>query len=80
VLAHADENTVLLAYDRLVDEPRTTLSRLADLISVDPSALTGQADQLRPPRSHSVETAALSLETRRRAAALHETLKQRAPF
>ena len=80
VLAHADENTVLLSYDRLVDEPRTALSRLADLISVDPSALTGQADQLRPPRSHSVETAALSSETRRRAAALHETLKQRAPL
>ncbi|MEF8817755.1 MAG: sulfotransferase [Salinibacter sp.] len=79
VLTHADENTVLLSYDRLVDEPHTALSRLADLISVNPSVLTGQADQVRPPRSHSVEAAALSSETRRRAAALHDTLKQRAP-
>ncbi|WP_103027127.1 sulfotransferase [Salinibacter altiplanensis] len=78
VLAHTDEDTILLSYDRLVDEPHTALSRLSGLLSLKTPFLSDQADQLRPPRSHSVDTTTLSPETRQRASALHEKLKQRA--
>lgn len=80
VLDRTDENVVLLSYDRLINEPRSTLARLAEILSVAPGALTDQADQLRPPRAHDVDTDAIPSDLHQRATALHNTLTTRAPL
>jgi hypothetical protein len=47
---------------------------------VAPGALTDQADQIRPPRAHGVDTDAIPSDLQQRATALHDTLTARAPL
>jgi Sulfotransferase domain. len=59
ILDHADDGTVLVSYARLTEEPAESLARLAEKLGIPATDLTSQADQLQPPRTHSVDRAAL---------------------
>jgi len=78
ILKHAGASTILVSYARLTEEPTDSLAQLAEQLGVEKTALTAQADQLRPPRSHSVEEADLPDEEVQEARAVYQRLDQKA--
>jgi hypothetical protein len=78
VLEHAGESAVLASYARLTEEPAAALSRLADSLGIPSEALTSQADQVRPPRTHSVDEEDLSDALVQEAHEIYQRLDQRA--
>ena len=78
VLQHAPDTAVLLSYARLTDDPEPALARLAEILDLPAAALTSQADRLQPPRTHSVDTGALSPALRKEADTVYARLRQRA--
>ena len=78
VLRHADASTVLLSYARLTEDPEPALARLAEAIDVPESDLVSQSDRLEPPRTHSVDEAALPASLRQDADEVYHRLNQRA--
>ena len=78
VLAHQGDNTVLLSYARLTEEPDNALSQLADAIDVPEADLLSQADRLHPPRTHDVDTSAVPNTLLQRATDTYGRLTQNA--
>jgi hypothetical protein len=78
ILDHTDDGAVLLSYKRLTEAPEESLSRLADVLDLPTDALASQADQLRPPRTHSVDTDDLPPGLRKDANDLYRQLDQAA--
>jgi hypothetical protein len=78
VLEHAEDATVLLSYARLTEDPEPSLSRLAAALDLPADPLTSQADQLRPPRTHDVDTDALPAGLRTEANDWYARLDDRA--
>jgi hypothetical protein len=60
VLEHADEDTELVSYARLTEEPNEALERLAKTLDLPAPELTSLAGRLRPPRTHDAATGAVS--------------------
>lgn len=80
VLAHADSSTVLLPYDRLTEDPASTLPGLANALDLSSSALTQQADRLHPPRAHSVDQTDVADSVLRQATEVYNRLDQQSPL
>jgi hypothetical protein len=78
VLQHIPDTAILLSYARLTDDPAPALARLAYILDLSAPALTSQADRLQPPRTHSVDTDALSPALRKEADSVYARLRQRA--
>ena len=62
----------------MTEDPEPALARLASAVDVPEADLVSQADRLEPPRTHSVDEAALPESLRRDAADVYEHLRQRA--
>jgi len=77
LLRHADD-AVLVSYARLTSEPTESLSRLAEALDLPVADLTSQADQLRPPRTHSVDQETLPHTLLRESAEMYEYLDRKA--
>ena len=77
ILQHADD-AVLVSYARLTAEPTDSLSRLAEALDLPAADLTSQADQLRPPRTHSVDRDTLPSSLVQTATDLYERLDRAA--
>jgi hypothetical protein len=78
VLAHAGDATHLVSYARLTEDPEPALARLASAVDVPEADLVSQADRLEPPRTHSVDEAALPESLRQDAADVYERLRRHA--
>lgn len=78
VLDHLSDNTVLLSYTRLTEEPETALSCLAETLDILNADLTSLAAELRPPRHHSVDQEALPTSLRQKAQELYHHLRDQA--
>ena len=77
VLEHAPDTAVLVSYRRLTEAPERALTALSDALGLPAEPLTGQAEALRPPRTHPVEDD-LPPSLRRDAEAVYEALDERA--
>jgi hypothetical protein len=71
---------VLVSYARLTEEPAESLDRLANLLGVPEADLVPQAEQLRPPRTHSVEEDTLPDALQQEATTIYEQLDRQAPL
>jgi hypothetical protein len=78
ILRQADNSTVLVSYARLTEEPAESLARLAEALGLPTADLTSQADQLRPPRTHSVDKAELPDALLREATETYQSLDRNA--
>lgn len=78
VLTHATDDTVLVSYARLTDDPEPSLSRLAHAVGVSDEELVSQADDLKPPRTHAVKESSLPPPLRQQASELYDRLDERA--
>lgn len=78
VLEHADDSTALVSYARLTEEPKEALSRLADILELAPDRLMSQAEELHPPRTHSVDREALPSSLLREASHTYNRLDREA--
>ena len=78
VLEHAEDNTVLVSYARLTDEPHASLARLADRLGIPEADLASQADRVQAPRRHAVDSGCISESLRRRTDELYEQLEDQA--
>ncbi len=78
LLRQADDSTVLVSYARLTEDPEDSLARLAETLGLPMADLTAQAEQLRPPRTHSVETEELPPPLRQEATETYRSLDQNA--
>ncbi|MFB6273364.1 MAG: sulfotransferase [Salinibacter sp.] len=78
VLRHAGDNTHLVSYAQLTEDPEPALARLAQVVDAPEADLLNQTDRLEPPRTHSVDESKLSNSLRRTADELHDRLRQRA--
>jgi NADH:ubiquinone oxidoreductase subunit len=78
ILHHSDESTVLVSYARLTEKPEASLARLAEVLDVSGGDLASQAEQLHPPRTHSVDRDTLSGTLLQKATELYEQLDRKA--
>ena len=78
VLEHASSSALLIAYDSLTEDPEPALSALERGLDLPEGRLVSQAGQLRPPRSHSVDSEALPNPVRNDASDLYQHLRQEA--
>jgi hypothetical protein len=78
ILAHADDSAVLVSYARLTETPNDALSTLAEILDLSTDSLASQAEQLRPPRTHSVDEDALSSSLRSEVNEIYDQLDRRA--
>jgi len=78
ILRQVDNSTVLVSYARLTEDPADSLARLAEALGLPRAALTAQAEQLRPPRTHPVEKATLPDALLRNATETYQVLDNRA--
>ena len=78
VLEHAGTSAHLVSYRRLTDAPSQALSALSDALDLPGDRLTAQADDLRAPRTHPVDDAAIPAALRREAEAVYDALDARA--
>ncbi len=76
VLEHTGPSTVLVSYRRLTDEPEDTLARLAKVLGLPAAELVGQADRLRPPRTHEVDPSQVPASILYDARELHDRLER----
>ena len=78
ILRQADNSTVLVSYARLTEEPAESLGRLTEALGLPTTALTAQAEQLRPPRTHSMDKAELPDALLREATETYQALNRNA--
>ncbi len=76
VLEHAEDNTVLVSYARLTDEPDASLARLADRLGIPAADLASQADRIETPRTHSVDSSSIPGTLLRQTSKVYEQLEQ----
>jgi hypothetical protein len=78
VLDNTDDNVTLISYQRLTDEPQLALSRLAEAVGIPEADVLAYADDLRPPRTHAVESQNLPEPLTQKAENLRALLAQEA--
>lgn len=55
LVEHVASSRVLVSYQRLTDEPVTSLGRIADIVDIPPADLVTSAKRLHSPRTHEVD-------------------------
>lgn len=80
VLQHLPSSAVIVAYDRLVDDPAPVLDRLNDRLDLNLSAevRTELAADIRPPRNHEIDRGALDADLVDRAHHIYRRMRERA--
>jgi hypothetical protein len=78
VLEHAGTSAVLVSYARLTAESERSLAELAERLGLPEAVLAEKGDQLRPPRTHSVDEGTLPQGLRKEASDVYRRLDERA--
>jgi hypothetical protein len=77
-LEQTGDEITFVSYARITEEPESTLARLADQLGIPVEELASKADQLRPPRTHSVNEGNLSGALLERGREIYRRLDRRA--
>ena len=77
-LEQTGDEITFVSYARITEEPESMLVRLADQLGIPVEELASKADQLRPPRTHSVNEGNLSGALLERGREIYRRLDRRA--